>query len=206
MIVIDYLPFFKMIQTSISRIPDSHDFRRRWGAHNDRSIQTWDESQVICSRSSIIMKRKKIYLLIESALCALAAGLLSAAAIRMYVHGAAIQASGDLFYYIYTREKVVTALEAILPLITALIAFTVAGWVLGIRDEAADKPAALNGMDLKQSTARAVPQKAGRREHIIRIIILILAVVLIFLGVRNGGLEDVLAKGASICTECVGLG
>ena len=152
------------------------------------------------------MKRKKIYLLIESALCALAAGLLSAAAIRMYVHGAAIQASGDLFYYIYTREKVGTALEAILPLITALIAFTVAGWVLGIRDEAADKPAALNGMDLKQSTARAVPQKAGRREHIIRIIILILAVVLIFLGVRNGGLEDVLAKGASICTECVGLG
>ena len=29
---------------------------------------------------------------------------------------------------------------------------------------------------------------------------------LIVIGILNGGLEDVLAKGAAICTECVGLG
>ncbi len=152
------------------------------------------------------MTRKKVYMIIESVLCALAAGVLAAAAIRMYLHGAAIQASGDLFYYIFTREKVGAVLANILPLIIALIAFTVAGWILGIRDETADKPAALNGIDVKASVAKAVPQKTGRREYILRIVILILAIVLIILGVKNGGLEDVLAKGASICTECVGLG
>jgi hypothetical protein len=33
-----------------------------------------------------------------------------------------------------------------------------------------------------------------------------LAAVLIAAGIINGGLEDVFAKGAAICTECVGLG
>lgn len=152
------------------------------------------------------MTRKKVYMIIESALYALTAGLLAAAAVRMYVQGSAIQASGDLFYYIYTREKVGAALQTILPLITAFAAFTIAGWVLGIRDEKADKPAALKGMDVKASVAKAVPQTASRNVIILRIVILILAVLLIFLGVRNGGMEDVFAKGASICTECVGLG
>ena len=36
--------------------------------------------------------------------------------------------------------------------------------------------------------------------------IMIIAVVLIIMGVCNGGMDDVLAKGASICTECIGLG
>ena len=152
------------------------------------------------------MRGKKLYWVIESLLCALVAGLLAAAAVRMYIHGTAVQASGDLFYYIYTREKVGAALLALLPLITAFLAFTVAGWILGIRDEKAEKPAALNGMDVKQSVTKAVPQKAGRREVILRVVILILAASLIIMGICNGGLEDVLAKGASICTECVGLG
>ncbi len=152
------------------------------------------------------MRGKKLYWVIESLLCALVAGLLAAAAVRMYIHGTAVQASGDLFYYIYTREKVGAALLTLLPLITAFLAFTVAGWILGIRDEKAEKPAALNGMDVKQSVTKAVPQKAGRREVILRVVILILAASLIIMGICNGGLEDVLAKGASICTECVGLG
>lgn len=152
------------------------------------------------------MRGKKLYWVIESLLCALVAGLLAAAAVRMYIHGTAVQASGDLFYYIYTREKVGAALLTLLPLITAFLAFTVAGWILGIRDEKVEKPAALNGMDVKQSVTKAVPQKAGRREVILRVVILILAASLIIMGICNGGLEDVLAKGASICTECVGLG
>ncbi len=152
------------------------------------------------------MKGKKPYLAIESVLCALAAGLLAAAAIRMYVHGAAAQASGSLFEYIYTREKVGAALLDLSPLIAALVGFTAAGWVLGVRDESADRPAALKGMDVRASVARAVPQKARRGARVLRIAILVLAIALIVLGVRNGGPEDVLAKGASVCTECVGLG
>ena len=145
-------------------------------------------------------------MVIESLLCALTAGLLAAAAVRMYIHGAAIQASGDLFYYIFTREKAGAALQALFPLITALIAFTVAGAVLGIRDETSDKPVRLDGMDVKEQVKKAVPQITGRRERILRIVILIIAVVLIILGVCNGGIDDVLAKGAAICTECIGLG
>ncbi len=152
------------------------------------------------------MKGKKLYFVVESLLCALTAGLLSAAAIRMYVEGEAIRASGDLFYYIFTREKVGAALQTLLPLVTALIAFTAAGWIFGIRDERADKPASLKGMDIKASVKQAVPSETGRRAAILRIVILVLAVVLIILGVQNGGLEDVFAKGAAICTECVGLG
>ena len=152
------------------------------------------------------MNRKTTYFVIESLLLALLMGLLAVAAIRMYLHGAAMQASGDLFYYIYTREKVGAALMAILPLFTAFAAFTIAGWVFGIRDESVDKPVSLKGMDVKQSVAKAVSRTAGRQQVILRVVILVLAIVLIILGVLNGGLDDVFAKGASIWTECVGLG
>ena len=152
------------------------------------------------------MTRKKVYLLAESALCALTAGLLAAAAVRIYLHGSAVRASGDLFYYIFTREKAGSALQSLLPLVAALIAFTVSGWILGIRDEKADKAAALHGISVKESTAKAVPQKAGRKIRILRIAFLVLAVVMIGLGVMNGGHDDVFAKGSAICTECVGLG
>ncbi len=152
------------------------------------------------------MKGKKAYMVIETVLCVLTAVLLAAAAIRMYVQGAAEQASGDLFYYIYTREKVGAALQALLPLVTALAAFTIAGWIFGIRDEKAEKPVALKGLDVKQCTAKAVPQKTARREKILCITVLAAAAILIILGICNGGSDDVFAKGASICTECVGLG
>lgn len=152
------------------------------------------------------MTRKKMYLLTESLLCALIAGLLAGAAVRMYVHGAAVQASGDLFYHIFTRETVGAALLQFLPLLSAFTAFTVSGLLLEIRDESADKPVFLKGADLKKLTAKAVPQKTGRRARILRIVILLLAVVLIILGIRNGGMENMFAKGAAICTECVGLG
>ena len=122
------------------------------------------------------------------------------------MHGAAQIASGDLFYYIYTREKVGAALLHLLPLICATAVFTVAGWVLGIRDESAGKLAAMDGIDVKESVKKAVPKKTGRRERILQSTILILAIVLILLGIWNGGMGDVFDKGAAICTECVGLG
>ena len=152
------------------------------------------------------MTGKKAYMVVEAVLCALTAGLLAGAAIRMYVQGAAVQASGDLFYYIFTREKVGAVLQNILPLITALIAFTAAGWILKIRDESADKPVILKRIDVKRCAAMAVPQKSGRSEHILRIVFLCLAAALIIWGVLNGGLEDVFTKGSVICTECIGLG
>ena len=40
----------------------------------------------------------------------------------------------------------------------------------------------------------------------LRLALLTLAVVLIALGVWNGGARDVLIKATKICTECIGLG
>ena len=145
-------------------------------------------------------------MIIESVLCALTAALLITAAVRMYMEGSAVQASGDLFYHIYTREKAGAALASILPLITFTAAFTAAGWILGIRDEKAGKPAVLKEVDTRKSLENAAPPEAGRAVFTLRIIILIIAVVMIILGIHNGGLDEVFAKGASICTECVGLG
>ena len=64
----------------------------------------------------------------------------------------------------------------------------------------------MDGIDVKESVKKAVPKKTGRRERILQSIILILAIVLILLGIWNGGMDEVFDKGAAICTECVGLG
>ena len=45
-----------------------------------------------------------------------------------------------------------------------------------------------------------------RRLQWIRIALLLTAVGLIVLGIRNQGLRDVLYKAIQICTECIGLG
>ena len=51
------------------------------------------------------MTRNKTFLIVQSVFCALIAGLLAAAALQLYFDGAAKQAEGDLFYYMYTRER-----------------------------------------------------------------------------------------------------
>ena len=51
------------------------------------------------------MTRNKTFLIVQSVFCALIAGLLAAAALQLYFDGAAKQAEGDLFYYMYTRRK-----------------------------------------------------------------------------------------------------
>ncbi len=46
----------------------------------------------------------------------------------------------------------------------------------------------------------------GKKLNCLRLALLVLALGLILAGVLNGGLRDVLAKAANICTECIGLG
>ena len=61
------------------------------------------------------MERKKVFLITQSLLCALIAGLLAGIALYLYFEGAAKQAAGDLFYYSFTREKATGALLVVLP-------------------------------------------------------------------------------------------
>ena len=86
------------------------------------------------------MTTRKIYLLIQSALCVLIAVLLSVSAVRIFVDGSAYQAAGHPSEWIYTREKVATALVPILPLFLISLAMTVYGLIRDIRDEDADQP------------------------------------------------------------------
>ena len=87
------------------------------------------------------MTKRKIFLLVQSALCLLIAVLLASSAIRIYLEGSAYQAAGHPSEWIYSREKVAAALGPILPLVLASVVMTVIGLVRDIRDEDAVKKA-----------------------------------------------------------------
>ena len=154
------------------------------------------------------MSKEKVFLITQSVLCALVAGLLAAGALCLYIDGAAKQAEGDLFYYMYTRERAGAKLLPVLPAMFCAFGMTVAGLILGIRDDNADKPVRDVKLlrDLGSIQDRAVHQVAARNQIYLRVVVITLAVCMIIAGILNGGLEEVLAKGATICTECVGLG
>ena len=154
------------------------------------------------------MTGKRTFLVVQSLLCVLTAGLLAAAALSLYMDGAAGQAGGDLFYPMFTRERAGAKLLPVLPVLFCALGLTAAGLMLGIRDERADQPVRDEKLlrDLGSIRDRAVHQTAPRRQIVLRIAVIALAVCLIIAGILNGGPEDVLAKGATVCTECIGLG
>lgn len=154
------------------------------------------------------MERKKVFLITQSLLCALVAGLLAGIALYLYLDGAAKQAAGDMFYYSFTREKVGKALLFVLPVFLVSLGLTVAGLILGIRDERLDKPVRDEKLmrDFSRLREKAVPAAADKKVLYLRVAVAVLAAALILAGILNGGLEDVFAKGSAICTECIGLG
>ena len=95
-----------------------------------------------------------------------------------------------------------------LPVLLASLVMTAAGLALGIRDENAEKPVRDEKLlrDLGSMQRCAARQAEARGTLYLRAAVFALALALIVLGILNGGLEDVLAKGAAICTECIGLG
>ena len=154
------------------------------------------------------MTRKNLFMAVQTAICAVIAVWLAAGALSLYFDGAAKQAGGDLFYYMFTRERVGEKLLPVLPLLCCAVGLTVAGVILGIRDERESAPVKDEKLlrEIGAVREKAVRRQADRTTVILRIVLLIAAVILILLGILNGGLEDVFSKGATICTECVGLG
>ena len=154
------------------------------------------------------MTRKDLFMTVQAVLCAVIAALLAAGALSLYFDGAAKQAEGDLFYNTFTRERAIGKLLPVFPLFCCAVGLTIAGTILGIRDENETKPVKNEKLlrDIGSIRERAVHQQADRKTVILRTAVLTAAVILIVLGILNGGLEDVLAKGASVCTDCVGLG
>ena len=112
------------------------------------------------------MIKNKFYMVVQSAVIALLVILLSSAAIRIFLEGDAIRQGGDLFYWIYTRDRVAERFAPIAPLLFAAIGLTVAGWLLGAKDENADKPAQDTEIARDLVCARVQsPSEAMRRER-----------------------------------------
>ena len=152
--------------------------------------------------------RSKIFLVSQAVLCALVAVLLITGALSLFFDGTARQAEGDLFYYIYTRERVWDVLLPILPFFFLALGVTAAGLILGVKDEKAQKPVRDPRLlpDPGSLGSKAAPLKSGQKTRILRTVVLVIAVVLLVIGILNGGLEEVFMKGATICSECIGLG
>ena len=154
------------------------------------------------------MTRKDLFMAVQTALCAVIAVLLAAGALSLYFDGAAKQAEGDLLYHMFTRERVGEKLLPVLPLLCCAVGLTIAGVILDIQDGNEAKPVKDERLlrEFGSSRERAVTRQAGRSTVILRTAVLAAALALILLGILNGGLEDVLDKGATVCSECVGLG
>ena len=140
------------------------------------------------------MDKKKVFLIIQSLLWILAAGLLIVSVISIYRDGTVLRAE-DPLAVIFSRQIAAEAFRPIAPLFFAAVVMTVAGLVLGIRDEDGLKPV-----------------KGGKVENrapggkTLRTVLLVAAIVLIVAGVFNGSARDVFGKAVKICTECIGLG
>ena len=142
------------------------------------------------------MDRKKVFLIIQSALCILLAVMLITAVTGIYREGAAVKAE-DVLAWIFSREKVAEGFRLIRPLFYITIGVSAVGLILGVKDENGLKP--VKGGKVENPALSS-------RIRILRIILLIAAVCLLAAGVFNGSARDVLGKAVNICTECIGLG
>ena len=61
-------------------------------------------------------------------------------------------------------------------------------------------------LEAAQTPVSSSAAGAGRGVTAVRIAVAVIAVVMIIMGVQNGGLRDVFGKAINLCTECVGLG
>lgn len=176
------------------------------------------------------MKNARLFLLIQSILYILLAGLLIAAVVGIYQDGAALRAE-DPLAPIFSREIAEEAFRAIAPLFFGAVGITAAGLVLGVKSEndrrydvshsrGLGRPAAQTTADRIEETPSGLsprgtgltdgnvcsPGYSGTIGKRVRMVLLIAAIVLIAAGIFNGSARDVFGKAVKICTECIGLG
>ena len=162
----------------------------------------------VISNLKAAMKNAGLFLIIQSILYILLAGLLIAAVVGIYRDGAALRAE-DPLAAIFSREIAAKALRKIAPVFFGTVGITVAGLILGVKreEETGDE----------EGDGSVSPVSWGKRRHRtvpcllpgakkVRMVLLIAAIALIAAGVFNGSARDVFGKAVKICTECIGLG
>ena len=139
------------------------------------------------------MNRSRLYLWLQSALWTLLAALAAASAVGM------LRAGG------FTPQGVARRCGALAPLLLACLILTLAGWILGIRDERANRPA---GRAESPETLRGLHAGRAMVPHrtALRRALLVASACLMAAGILNGSMRDVLYNAINICTECIGLG
>lgn len=111
------------------------------------------------------MTEKKIYLILQSVLCILLTVALAASAVSIYREGSA-QKAEDPMASIYSREKTAEKFRPIAPLFFGSIGLTVAGWILAVKDENADKPVRDAELTRNLTAIRVVqPSEAMKKER-----------------------------------------
>ena len=143
------------------------------------------------------MNRGRLYLLLQAAVCIALVALLAGSAITIYEEGSARKAEQPM-ESIYTPQAVAEKLLPIAPLFWIGVGLSIAGLLLGVKDENAEKP---KGMAAASESADPPKHAAG-----LQMILIAAAVLLILAGALNGSALDVLYKAITICTECIGLG
>ena len=109
-----------------------------------------------------------------------------------------LSANGVYLTPVYSWQDVAVRLRAIAPWLYGYAAAVLLGLILKSRQE--KTPVRFS------NPLRMEPLRPLKAQKSVRITLLIAAVLFTVLGVRNGGLRDVLIKAVHICTECIGLG
>ena len=143
------------------------------------------------------MKRNRILLILQAAVCVLLAVFLAAGAVCICRDGLARKAENPL-ESIYTPEDAGKMFAAAVPLFAAFLLLLVIGLVTGAKDRKADRPS--------DPAGPVKPEPGQKHRRIVQAAIVVTAVLLITAGILNGSAGDVLVKAIHICTECIGLG
>ena len=143
------------------------------------------------------MKRIRLLLILQAAVCVLLVIFLAAGAVCICRDGLARKAENPL-ESIYTPENAAKMFAAAVPLAAAFLLLLVIGLVTGAKDQKADQPAG--------PAAPVKPEPGLKHRKTVQAAIVVTAVLLIAAGILNGSAGDVLVKAIHICTECIGLG
>ena len=120
---------------------------------------------------------------------------------------------GVRIHPVYSLPIVQERLAAVAPALRGYLALVALGLILQALAGEPSQPRACR--EPERGLRRPWQRVTARREiapqgkpasPALRVVLYAAAVVLIVLGVMNGGLRDVLVKAINICTECIGLG